>query len=106
MGCAHVGSDHAKKRALELANSLDLNDDLVRNYEIESVRAHFRVFVYHRDPKLALERNDSIFELDDQSTFVNRLEKARTKLSMNLNSRGQLSCLSAFRSRARFLPHA
>jgi hypothetical protein len=69
----------------DFVDSLQLNDELVLNQDIDSASAiELQPLVFDRQGPLELEREAGKLQLARQTLFIGRLQQARTELSVNL----------------------
>ena len=73
---------------VESLDRLELHDEAICNEQIDGATANGMCFVGDGDRHLTLERNASKSELDADGVVVDRLEEARTELTVDLYGSG------------------
>jgi hypothetical protein len=84
-GQTHVREELSLANGRDHDNALHLDDDEVRHYEIDTIIAKKSSSVVSGHKNLPRDGESPYLQLDAESCFVHRFQKARPKNSMNLD---------------------
>lgn len=80
---AQVGPDYGEVQVGDVPDGLQLDHDLVGDEQIEAVQPDLYATVEDRGRELALERDSSCAQLDEERSLVDGFEEAGAELTMN-----------------------
>jgi len=86
-GCAEIGTNDSEVFVDELFDSLELDNDFIRDEQIDTVESHLDASIYNGHRELTLETKATVPKLHNERGFVYRLQESRAERTMNLNGR-------------------